>query len=75
MFLWVNLRLKSPRFLIQRNKNISLFSHQVMSDSVTPWTVPCQASMSFTISGVCPNSCQNEFKMTSIMFLWAEFET
>ena len=28
----------------------SLFSHQVMSDSVTPWTAARQASLSFTIS-------------------------
>ena len=27
-----------------------LFSHSVVSDSVTPWTVTCQASFSFTIS-------------------------
>ena len=25
--------------------------------SVTPWTVACQASLSFTISQVCSNSC------------------
>ena len=27
-----------------------LFSHSVMSDSATPWTAACQASLSFTIS-------------------------
>ena len=27
-----------------------LFSHSVMSNSVTPWTAACQASLSFTIS-------------------------
>ena len=27
-----------------------LFSHSVTSDSVTPWTAACQASLSFTIS-------------------------
>ena len=27
-----------------------LFSHKVMSDSATPWTAACQASLSFTIS-------------------------
>ena len=27
-----------------------LFSHSVVSDSVTPWTAACQASLSFTIS-------------------------
>ena len=27
-----------------------LFSHSVVYDSVTPWTVACQASLSFTIS-------------------------
>ena len=33
---WLNLKL--------------LFSHEVMSDSATPWTAACQASQSFTIS-------------------------
>ena len=28
---------------------LSLFSRSVMSDSVTPWTAACQASLSFTI--------------------------
>ena len=28
---------------------LSLFSHQVMSDPVTPWTAAPQASLSFTI--------------------------
>ena len=28
-----------------------LFSHSVVSDSETPWTVACQASLSLTISG------------------------
>ena len=32
-----------------------LSSHWVMSDSVTPWTVAHQASLSFT--GVCSNPC------------------
>ena len=33
------------------NELISLFSsHSVMSNSVTPWTAACQASLSFTIS-------------------------
>ena len=27
-----------------------LFSHSVMSDSVSPWTAACQPSLSFTIS-------------------------
>ena len=27
-----------------------LFSHQVTSDSATPWTIACQASLSFMIS-------------------------
>ena len=30
--------------------NSLLFSHSVMSDSATPWTVASQASLSFTIS-------------------------
>ena len=29
---------------------MSLFSRSVMSESATPWTVACQASLSFTIS-------------------------
>ena len=29
---------------------VFLFSHQVMSDSATPWTAPFQTSLSFTIS-------------------------
>ena len=27
-----------------------LFSHSIMSDSATPWTAACQASLSFTVS-------------------------
>ena len=34
-----------------------LFSHSVMSNSETPWTAAPQVSLSFTISGVCSNSC------------------
>ena len=30
--------------------NLLSFSHSVVSDSVTPWTAACQASLSFTIS-------------------------
>ena len=36
---------RSPMF-----KVLLLFNHSVVSDSVTPWTVTCQASFSFTIS-------------------------
>ena len=34
-----------------------LFSHSIMSNSATPWTAACQASLSFTISQACSNSC------------------
>ena len=35
----------------ERKKKLSLlFSHSVMSDSVTQWTAACQASLSFTVS-------------------------
>ena len=33
------------------------FSHSVMSDSVTPWTAACQASLSITNSRAFSNSC------------------
>ena len=37
---------------IQHYKSIMLllFSHSVVSDSATPWTTACQASLSFTVS-------------------------
>ena len=38
---------------------MSLFSHLVVSNSATPWTAACQASLSFTIS-------QNLLKIKSI---------
>ena len=34
-----------------------LFSHSIVSNSEIPWTAVCQASLSFTISRVCSNSC------------------
>ena len=34
-----------------------LFSHSVVSDSVIPWTAARQASLSFTFSKACSNSC------------------
>ena len=34
-----------------------LFSRSVVSDSATPWTAACQASLSFTVSRACSNSC------------------
>ena len=38
-------------YFVTTNELISLFSsHSVMSNSVTPWTAACQASLSFTIS-------------------------
>ena len=33
-----------------RRSSWQLFSSSVMSDSVTPWTAACQASLSFTVS-------------------------
>ena len=33
------------------------FSHSVMSDSATPWTAACQASLSITTPRVYSNSC------------------
>ena len=33
------------------------FSHSVVSDSSTPWTAACKASLSFTSPGVCLDSC------------------
>ena len=37
--------------------HLLLFSRSVMPDSVTPWTAPRQASLSFTNSWVCSPSC------------------
>ena len=34
-----------------------LFSCPVVSDFVTLWTAACQASLSLTISQICPSSC------------------
>ena len=36
---------------------VLLFSHSVMSDSAIPWTIAHEATLSFTISRVCSNSC------------------
>ena len=41
------------------------FSHSVMSDSATPWTAPCQASLSFTISWSLLNLMSIESVMPS----------
>ena len=41
------------------------FSHSVMSDSATPCTVPCQASLSFTISWSLLNLMSIESVMPS----------
>ena len=38
-------------------KVVLVFSRSAVSDSVTPWTAACQASLSFTISWVCSDSC------------------
>ena len=41
----------SQRMHITMSLNsLLLFSHSVVSDSVTPWTAACQASLSFTVS-------------------------
>ena len=49
-----NLRSSPTRLLIFE---ILLFSHSVVSDSATPWTVACQASLSSTNSwSLCPLS-------------------
>ena len=37
-------------FSIQVLSSVQLFSRSVVSDSATPWTAACQASLSFTIS-------------------------
>ena len=42
-----------------------MFSHSVMSDSVTPWTAARQASLSFTISQSLPNLMSIESVMSS----------
>ena len=42
-----------------------LFSRQVMSDSASPWTVACQASLSFTISQCLPRFMSIESVMPS----------
>ena len=36
--------------MIEVGRNLFLFSHSVMSDSATPRTAACKASLSFTIS-------------------------
>ena len=46
--------------MIEVGRNLFLFSHSVMSDSATPRTAACKASLSFTISQsllkLCPLS-------------------
>ena len=44
------------------------FSHSVMSDSVTPWTVACQASLSITNSWSLLKLMSTELVMPSIPF-------
>ena len=50
---WVQLKqlsMCSSRFLSRCRHNSVQFSHSVMSDFATPWTVAHQASLSITIS-------------------------
>ena len=46
-----------------------LFSRQVMSDSVTPWTAACQVSLSLTISQSFPKLMSIELVMLSNCFI------
>ena len=46
-----------------------LFSRQVMSDSVTPWTAACQVSLSLTISPSLPKFMSFELVMPSNCFI------
>ena len=39
----------------------SQFSRSVMSDSATPWTIACQASLSIKNPGACSNSCPSSW--------------
>ena len=47
------------------SQRVFLFSHSVVSDSVTPWTVACQATLSFTISHSLPKLMPTESMMPS----------
>ena len=42
---------------VSANGFMLLFVHSVMSNSATPWTVTCQAFLSFSISWACSNLC------------------
>ena len=59
--------LQSSLVLIQPCLSLPLlvFSHSVVSDSVTPWTAACQASLSFTISWSLPKPMSTESMMPS----------
>ena len=55
--------LKVSNYTLKKNLKIK-FKKQSFFQSLsrvqffaTPWTAACQASMSFTIPGVCSNSC------------------
>ena len=60
LYHWANWRKKIPFFPVKDSGNekpwilclllLLLFSHQVTSDSVTPWFTALQASLSFTNS-------------------------
>ena len=41
----------------KRRRNVAIQSLSCDRFFVTPWTTPCQVSLSFTISWVCSNSC------------------
>ena len=48
-----------------------LFSRPVMSDSATPWTIACQASLSLTISQSLPKFMSIALVMpSSLLILW-----
>ena len=47
------IKISCIRFSFQ----FSSVEFSVVSDSATPWTTACQASLSITISGVYSNSC------------------
>ena len=44
------MQLKPTEYKLQACKSLLLFSCSIMSNSVTPWTATCQASLSFLIS-------------------------
>ena len=60
---WIPFNLKSECLL--------LFSHSVVSDSASPWTAACQASLSFTVSQSLHKLMSTESVMLSNhLILW-----